>query len=564
FRSHFFYLSSSFFIPSKLAKHGSEKYSVEPSEDTRPKEVLVSSTLGSVDVKVAGAGASTISMATNADGAISMDSTDSTMTNATQLGQHHRSGSGGSGTGVSSIQQQQQQQQVALPSSSTTSEPVNLDPYRALKEGKDPTLAELIQALPPNWTDSKLRMHSGAVELSALSDHHPAEILFHIKKVVLRLGLEIRTSSGFKIKCVRRKRRSPGSVISNGAGQGAAVGHSSGIATSQTGGAGVGSGSTGLNVANSVRGMFGGHRHGSSSGVTGTPDDTASVMSSNLSVDREAWISARGGGAGTQQPGATSTPHTITKKKNGFRTLLFNNGTSLSLSSSSSPSSAQLPSVHKFLNSAMSGSGSIPNNRPLTQTMNGSSQGLGSPVLYSGHASASTTAVEQTIAGLSVSDISTHGMPAESKGKQVVHDEITPMAGALNLNNNNGSSYSPQQPPPHLQPHSNQHQPLASSIAEYGTLYGEDSFDSGDEIRFSIELCRIKNLHGLYSVDIRRVKGNLWAYKFLYYALLKEMDFEGQGGYTSGGMQSLQQQQQQQQQQPPSPQLQAQSHSYFS
>ncbi|KAI8605930.1 hypothetical protein EDD21DRAFT_289995, partial [Dissophora ornata] len=47
-----------------------------------------------------------------------------------------------------------------------------------------------------------------------------------------------------------------------------------------------------------------------------------------------------------------------------------------------------------------------------------------------------------------------------------------------------------------------------------------DSIDSGDEIRFSIELCRIKNLHGLYSVDIRRMKGNLWTYKFLYHAVL--------------------------------------------
>ncbi|OAQ31474.1 hypothetical protein K457DRAFT_60637, partial [Linnemannia elongata AG-77] len=51
-------------------------------------------------------------------------------------------------------------------------------------------------------------------------------------------------------------------------------------------------------------------------------------------------------------------------------------------------------------------------------------------------------------------------------------------------------------------------------------LYGEEAIDSGEEIRFSIELCRMKNLRGLYSVDIRRVKGNRWAYKFLYHAIL--------------------------------------------
>ncbi|KAH7049008.1 hypothetical protein BKA57DRAFT_383757, partial [Linnemannia elongata] len=50
-------------------------------------------------------------------------------------------------------------------------------------------------------------------------------------------------------------------------------------------------------------------------------------------------------------------------------------------------------------------------------------------------------------------------------------------------------------------------------------LYGEEAIDSGEEIRFSIELCRMKNLRGLYSVDIRRVKGNRWAYKFLYHAI---------------------------------------------
>ncbi|KAG0008954.1 hypothetical protein BGZ82_004330, partial [Podila clonocystis] len=51
-----------------------------------------------------------------------------------------------------------------------------ISPIQALEEGKDPTLAALIQALPPNWTDAKLKVHSGAVELSSLSSRHPAEI----------------------------------------------------------------------------------------------------------------------------------------------------------------------------------------------------------------------------------------------------------------------------------------------------------------------------------------------------------------------------------------------------
>lgn len=52
-------------------------------------------------------------------------------------------------------------------------------------------------------------------------------------------------------------------------------------------------------------------------------------------------------------------------------------------------------------------------------------------------------------------------------------------------------------------------------------LYGEASVDGGQEVRFSVEVTKIKNLPGLYSLDIRRMKGNLWAYKFLYHALLE-------------------------------------------
>jgi protein-serine/threonine kinase len=65
--------------------------------------------------------------------------------------------------------------------------------------------------------------------------------------------------------------------------------------------------------------------------------------------------------------------------------------------------------------------------------------------------------------------------------------------------------------------------PLARSTSTFGgagivigaqqplPFYGED--DSGAEIRFSVELSRMKNLSNLYSVDIRRLKGELWAYR---------------------------------------------------
>jgi protein-serine/threonine kinase len=40
--------------------------------------------------------------------------------------------------------------------------------------------------------------------------------------------------------------------------------------------------------------------------------------------------------------------------------------------------------------------------------------------------------------------------------------------------------------------------------------------DSGDEVRFSVEVTRLKNLPGLYSVDFKRIKGSVWSYKSIY------------------------------------------------
>ncbi|KAF8968767.1 hypothetical protein BDZ97DRAFT_1797949 [Flammula alnicola] len=47
-------------------------------------------------------------------------------------------------------------------------------------------------------------------------------------------------------------------------------------------------------------------------------------------------------------------------------------------------------------------------------------------------------------------------------------------------------------------------------------LYGSPSDDSMDEVRFSVELTRLTGLSGTYSLDIRRLKGNLRSYGFIY------------------------------------------------
>ncbi|KAJ3929958.1 MAG: CAMK/CAMKL/Kin4 protein kinase [Lentinula lateritia] len=62
--------------------------------------------------------------------------------------------------------------------------------------------------------------------------------------------------------------------------------------------------------------------------------------------------------------------------------------------------------------------------------------------------------------------------------------------------------------------------PNSSVVVSEGSaqdpLYGDSSEDVGDEVKFSVELTRLSGLTDTYSLDIRRLKGNLRSYKFLY------------------------------------------------
>ena len=54
-----------------------------------------------------------------------------------------------------------------------------------------------------------------------------------------------------------------------------------------------------------------------------------------------------------------------------------------------------------------------------------------------------------------------------------------------------------------------------------GYKYASQSVrDSEEDIRFHIEIHRIKNLPGLYVVEFKRIKGNIWTFKKLYHELI--------------------------------------------
>ncbi|KAK9717750.1 hypothetical protein K7432_005949 [Basidiobolus ranarum] len=57
-------------------------------------------------------------------------------------------------------------------------------------------------------------------------------------------------------------------------------------------------------------------------------------------------------------------------------------------------------------------------------------------------------------------------------------------------------------------------------------IYGEKIVDSGGEIHFVVEICKLKELGKLYIVDVTRRKGNLWSYKFIYHTILDRLNLK--------------------------------------
>ncbi|KAI0052478.1 Pkinase-domain-containing protein [Auriscalpium vulgare] len=57
-------------------------------------------------------------------------------------------------------------------------------------------------------------------------------------------------------------------------------------------------------------------------------------------------------------------------------------------------------------------------------------------------------------------------------------------------------------------------------------VYGDPVQDLGDEVRFYVELTRMDRLNDTFSLDIRRLKGNLRSYKFLYDTLRERVNLQ--------------------------------------
>ncbi|BGP03410.1 CAMK/CAMKL/Kin4 protein kinase [Rhodotorula toruloides ATCC 204091] len=77
--------------------------------------------------------------------------------------------------------------------------------------------------------------------------------------------------------------------------------------------------------------------------------------------------------------------------------------------------------------------------------------------------------------------------------------------------------------------------PMTTSVSQFSMLSlsspqplpvygGEKSADAGDEVRFVVEMTRVRNLDKLYCVDVKRMKGGPWSYKHVYDQLLGALE----------------------------------------
>ncbi|GAA5827696.1 hypothetical protein JCM11251_001791 [Rhodosporidiobolus azoricus] len=99
--------------------------------------------------------------------------------------------------------------------------------------------------------------------------------------------------------------------------------------------------------------------------------------------------------------------------------------------------------------------------------------------------------------------------------------EIDPLSSPMTTSVSQFSMLSLASPNPNASSSFQQAPPPQQPLPVYG---GDKSADAGDEVRFVVELTRVKNLDRMYCVDIKRMKGGPWSYKHVYEQLLDGLE----------------------------------------
>ncbi|GAA5916903.1 hypothetical protein JCM6882_000599 [Rhodosporidiobolus microsporus] len=112
---------------------------------------------------------------------------------------------------------------------------------------------------------------------------------------------------------------------------------------------------------------------------------------------------------------------------------------------------------------------------------------------------------------------STPSTPHHVHGQQ----DVDPLSSPMTTSVSQFSMLSLGSPNPSQTHHALHAPPPQQPLPVYG---GDKSADAGDEVRFVVELTRVKNLDRMYCVDIKRMKGGPWSYKHVYEQLLEGLE----------------------------------------
>lgn len=86
--------------------------------------------------------------------------------------------------------------------------------------GATPSLSSQATATAAGSEDSRLRVHMGVLDQSALSSKPPQDIMNEVIRVLMEMGMEVKRENEYRVRCtrVKRKGRGFGSVISMAGG----------------------------------------------------------------------------------------------------------------------------------------------------------------------------------------------------------------------------------------------------------------------------------------------------------------------------------------------------------
>ena len=82
-------------------------------------------------------------------------------------------------------------------------------------------------ASSPRLDETKMRVHTGLVDQSALSSKPPVEVIHEVLRVLQEMGIEIKRENEFRFRCTRARRRKTGPTT--GLGLGGVIGSGSGM-----------------------------------------------------------------------------------------------------------------------------------------------------------------------------------------------------------------------------------------------------------------------------------------------------------------------------------------------